>query len=204
MKSAEKPRTWGCTTFDPPLPTAAFCDANVLYPALLRDLLLRLAIAGLCELRWSEQVQDEWIRNLVEVYPDRAVALARTRALMEKALPAARTEGYESLMPSLALPDADDRHVLAAAIHSGAQVLLTFNLKDFPAERIPAGRVVVSHPDVWLASVMAQDEHLTFTVLNSMAAALRKPPLNYAQLAAALEKLNLPATASTVRKLMKP
>lgn len=187
-----------------PLPTAAFCDANVLYPALLRDLLLRLAIAGLCELRWSEQVQDEWIRNLVEVYPDRSVALARTRALMEKALPAARTVGYESLIPSLNLPDPDDRHVLAAAIHSGVQALLTFNLKDFPAERIPAGTVVVFHPDIWLASVMAQDEQLTFTVLNSMTAALRKPPLNVAQLAAALDKLDLPTTANTVKKLMKP
>lgn len=186
------------------LPTVAFCDANVLYPALLRDLLICLSIAGLCELRWSDQVQDEWIRNLLQVYPERAAALERTRALMERAIPSASTHGYEALITSVMLPDPDDRHVLAAAIHSGAQVLLTFNLKDFPAERIPAGTITVSHPDAWLVAVMAQDEELVLTVLRIMTASLRKPPLSLRELAAALEKLHLPQTASTVRSLIRP
>lgn len=146
------------------LPTVAFCDANVLYPALLRDLLIRLAIAGLCELRWSDQVQEEWTRNLLQVYPERTAALARTRALMEQALPAASIKGYERLIPSLSLPDPDDQHVLAATIHSGAQMLLTFNLKDFPPERIPASTVTVSHPDPWLVTVMNQDKAMVRTV----------------------------------------
>lgn len=186
------------------IPSVAFCDANVLYSALLRDLLIRLAIAGLCDLRWSDQVQDEWIRNLLQVYPDRTVALTRTRALMEQALPAASSKGYEHLTPSLYLPDLDDRHVLAAAIHSGAQVLLTFNLKDFPADRIPAGTVTVSHPDSWLASVISLDKELSLTVLQKMAASLRRPPLKVGELAAAFDKLSLPETASNLRELIRP
>lgn len=182
------------------IPTA-FCDANVLYSALLRDLLIRLSLAGLCELRWSEQVQDEWTRNLLAVRPDRAQALTRTRALMDRALPQANCHGYELLIPGLALPDPDDRHVLAAALHSGADVLLTFNLKDFPPAGVPGGVLLVTHPDPWLVDVMAQDEELTLTVVRELLTALRSPPLKVADLAEALNRLILPRAADALRAL---
>lgn len=183
-----------------PVPTA-FCDANVLYSALLRDLLIRLALAGLCEVHWSDEVQDEWARNLLAVRPDRAQALARTRALMERALPQARCHGYEGLIPGLALPDPDDRHVLAAALHSGADVLLTFNLKDFPVASVPGDVLLVTHPDPWLVEVMDQDEELTLTVVRELLAALRSPPLQMAELAEALDRLTLTRTAEVIRIL---
>lgn len=184
------------------VPTA-FCDANVLYSALLRDLLIRLALAGLCELRWSEQVQDEWIRNLLAVRPDRHQALARTRTLMDRALPQASTHGYEGLIPTLTLPDPDDCHVLAAALHSGADVLLTFNLKDFPPANVPGCVLLVTHPDAWLVDVTAQDEELTLTVVRELLAALRSPPLKVADLAEALNRLTLTRTAEVMWALGK-
>ncbi|OLV17326.1 PIN domain-containing protein [Deinococcus marmoris] len=183
-----------------PVPTA-FCDANVLYSALPRDLLIRLALAELCEVRWSDEVQDEWTRNLLAMRPDRAQALTRTRALMERALPQARCHGYESLIPGLALPDPDDRHVLAAALHSGADVLLTFNLKDFPPANVPGGELLVTHPDSWLVDVMVQDEELTLTVVQELLAALRSPRLQVADLAEALDRLTLTRTAEIIRTL---
>lgn len=96
-------------------------DACVLYPAPLRDFLLRLARQGTVQPRWSDDILDEVFRNILKNRPDlSAEALANTRDLMNKAFPAARIEGYDALIPGLDLPDADDRHVLAAALHAGA------------------------------------------------------------------------------------
>ncbi len=114
-------------------PPEAFCDANVLYPSLLRDLLIRLDIERLCRLRWSAEVNEEWIHALVR---DRGLPrepLVQTLALINRSLPEAAVTGFHALISELMLPDPDDRHVLAAAIHSGAPHLLTFNLNDFPA-----------------------------------------------------------------------
>src|SRR5262245_25231347 len=110
-------------------------DACVLYPAPLRDLLLRLAMTGIVRVRWSEQNLDECFRNILANRPDlKPEALARTRELMNQAVPDCLVSGHESLVDSLNLPDPDDRHVLAAAIRCGAQAIITLNLSDFSAE----------------------------------------------------------------------
>jgi cytosine/adenosine deaminase-related metal-dependent hydrolase len=111
----------------------AFYDANVLYPSGLRNFLMHLALTGIFRAHWSAEVHDEWIRNLLKNRPDlTADKLDRTRQLMDKALPDALVTGYEHLIDSVELPDRDDRHVLAAAIHCGARVIVTLNLGDFP------------------------------------------------------------------------
>lgn len=112
-------------------------DANVLYPSTLRDLLIRIAQAGLVQGKWSARILDEVFDNLCENRPDLdATALNRTRALMMTAVRDCMVSGYESLIPVLELPDPDDRHVLAAAIRVRAQVIVTDNQKDFPAETL--------------------------------------------------------------------
>lgn len=92
-------------------------DACVLFPAPLRDFLLTLAETDLFRAKWTEQIHDEWSRNLLlrrpNLEPER---LIRTRQTMNNFFPDALIEGYEYLIPSLTLPDPDDRHVLAAAI----------------------------------------------------------------------------------------
>lgn len=98
-------------------------DACVLYPAPLRDFLLRLSTTGLFAAKWTDHIHDEWIRNILKARPDLEDKLSRTRDLMNRAVPDARITSYEVLTEKLVLPDANDRHVLAAAIRSGAQVL---------------------------------------------------------------------------------
>lgn len=116
----------------------ALLDANVLYPARLRDLLIRLAIGGLYQARWSEQILDECFDNLLEDRPDLTQKqLARTRQLMTTALPDASVADCEDRVEEFDLPDPDDRHVLAAAVTAGASLLVTDNLDDFPPDRIP-------------------------------------------------------------------
>jgi hypothetical protein len=88
--------------------TALF-DANVLYPAPLRDVLMDLFRA-----RWSADIHREWIEALLRNEPHRdRGALERTRDLMDSKTRDCLVSGYETLIPSLALPDPDDRHVLA-------------------------------------------------------------------------------------------
>jgi predicted nucleic acid-binding protein len=113
---------------------SALLDSCVLYPARLRDLLLSLAAAGFFRPFWSEMIHEEWIRNVLANRPDLTRAqLDAARSAMDRAFPAASISGFERLVPTLKLPDPDDRHILAAAIHARAELIVTVNLKDFPA-----------------------------------------------------------------------
>ncbi len=94
----------------------AILDANVLYPNLLRDLLLSLAAAGLYHARWTSEINDEWTRNLIANRPDLTSKVPLLLELVNQAVPDCLVENYASLIESLVLPDPGDRHVLAAAI----------------------------------------------------------------------------------------
>ena len=130
---------------------AALLDANVLYPAPLRDLLLQLAVADLFRAKWSADIHREWMGALLRNEPqrDRGV-LERTRGLMDRATRDCLVSGYESLIPSLPLPDPDDRHVLAAAIVGRCDVIVTQNLKHFPIAALAPYGIGVQHPDEFL------------------------------------------------------
>src|SRR5436305_1222930 len=122
-------------------------DANVLYPAPLRDLLMCLALTDLFRARWTDDIHDEWIRNVLEARPDlKREQLERTRELMNANVRDCLVEGYQGLIPALTLPDPDDRHVLAAAIRANASVIVTFNLRDFPPDLLAPYGVETQHP----------------------------------------------------------
>ena len=105
-------------------PVTAVYDANILYPAPLRDLLIRLARTGLFRAHWTERIQQEWVQALLRDRDDvKAERLARTCQLMLEAVPHALVTGYEDLIDGLKMPDPNDRHVLAAAIRAGDDVI---------------------------------------------------------------------------------
>lgn len=110
----------------------AVYDACVLYPAPLRDLLMWLALTDLFKARWTDEIHDEWIRNVLKQRPDLTLEqLTRTKTLMNSNVRDCLVTGYESIIPSLQLPDAGDCHILAAAIRCNADVIITFNLRGF-------------------------------------------------------------------------
>lgn len=128
-------------------PTVIY-DACVLYPGALRDFLIQLALTDLFKARWTDRINDEWIRNLLKNRPDlKRERLQKTRQLMNSTVRDCLVEGYEDLIESVRLPDENDRHVLAAAIRSHADIIVTFNLKDFPTELLGEYKIRVLHPD---------------------------------------------------------
>ena len=129
-------------------------DANVLYPSTLRDVLIRVGLARLVQPKWTERILDEVFRNLRTNRPDLDPArLDRSRRLMNDAIRDVTVTGYEYLIDQLELPDPDDRHVLAAAIHAEAQVIVTRNLRDFPAHALGPKGIEAQHPDAFLAGL---------------------------------------------------
>lgn len=138
-------------------------DACVLYPNTLRDLLIRVAQRGLVQAKWSDLILDEVFRNLKRDRPDLDPAkLDRTRELMNTAVRDSRVTKFEKLIPSLELPDPDDRHVLAVAIKVGAQVIVTHNLKDFPSDNLSEWDVEAKTPDDFIADQIHLDKSIVF------------------------------------------
>lgn len=125
-------------------------DACVLYPTVLREILLGVAEAGLYTPLWSDRILEEWARATRKLGP-----LAEAQARLEVAgtaarFPAARTAPQPGLEARLHLPDANDIHVLACAIAGSADAILTFNAADFPRHVLAAEGVTRREPDGFL------------------------------------------------------
>ncbi len=132
----------------------AVLDACVLYPAPLRDLLMQLSVTDLFQARWTEDIHTEWIGNLLENRPDLAQPkLEHTRDLMNQNVRDCFVTDYCAIIPSLTLPDPEDRHVLAA-IAARADVIVTFNLKDFPASALTSYKIEAQHPDEFIMRLL--------------------------------------------------
>ena len=175
-------------------PLGVVLDACVLFPYSLRDTLLRAAAADFYQLYWSAEILDEVRRNLVKTgttTDDRAAALV---AQMESFFPEATVSSYESLTAAMK-NDPKDRHVAAAAVKAGAQVIVTSNLKDF--YDLPEG-VEAQSPDDFLCNLFELDPERMCELVRQQAADMRKPPRTLDQLINGLCKL-VPQFAAAVR-----
>ena len=178
----------------------ALLDADVLYPAGLRDMLLRLADRYLFTPLWSADIHAEWTRSLLADRPDLdAAVLARTRAVMDGHFPESVVTGYTAIARELDLPDPGDRHVLAAAIRGRADVIVTRNLRDFPADRLAPHALVAEHPDAFVAGLLKSDPETVLAAVRGHRAALHNPSRSVREHLAALERLGLPRTVSLLR-----
>lgn len=187
-------------------PATAVYDANVLYPAPLRDLFIRLAQAGLVQAQagWTDAIHDEWVRSALADNPAlSADRLARTRTLMDEAVRDCLVTGYEDRIESLTLPDPDDRHVLAAAIHASAEVIVTFNLKDFPAVALAGYNVEAAHPDDFLCGLFDAAPGPVCAAVKRQREGLRHPPKTAEELLVTLEGQGLVQTVARLRPFVE-
>ena len=179
----------------------AFLDASVLYPAPLRDLLLELAVSDLFRAKWSRVVHDEWIRALLRNRPDlTAERLERTRRLMDAHVRDALVTGFEDLVPSIRLPDPDDRHVVAAAVRAGADLVVTANVRDFPHSALAPHRLVAEHPDIFLADLCRRDPARFLRAVENVHVRLRNPPVSRREHLDVLRRVRLNATVDEMLK----
>jgi predicted nucleic acid-binding protein len=179
--------------------STALLDACVLYSQTLRDLLLNLARADLFRARWTDLINEEWTRKLLQKNPGRADRVARTLALVNQSVEDCLIVGYEDVIPTLQLPDRDDRHVLAAAIVGQADVIVTINLDDFPPEQLEPFGIEAQHPDTFIAHLISLDEAVTCAAIGRMRERYRNPPMTAAEYVDALEQKGLSKSAGLLR-----
>lgn len=166
-------------------PFRVLLDANVLYPFSLRDTLLRAAADGFYQLFWSEQILDEVERNLVSKGRITIEQAKRLRRAMTTAFPESMVTGHEPLIAAMPNHDAD-RHVAAAALRAGAQVIVTSNLKDF--RELPEG-IEAQSPDEFLCNLFDLDPRSRAALVEGQAAALKNPPRSCDELLGGLAKM---------------
>ena len=181
----------------------AFYDANVLYPAELRNLLMHLALIGVFRAKWSADVHEEWISSLLKKRPDLTRdKLERTRILMDQHAVDALVTGYEDLIPGLQLPDPDDRHVLAAAIRGHADVIVTINLRDFPSDIIGPFGIEAQHPDEFILHLLDLAPGAVVAAAENHRHSLKNPPKTVSEYLETLERQGLTQTVSVLREYM--
>jgi predicted nucleic acid-binding protein len=176
----------------------ALLDTCVLYPAYLCDTLLRLAEVEAYRPLWSKDILIELTRNVVEagVPYDR---VDRRVAHMTHSFPDAMVTGYETLIDGMT-NDPKDRHVLASAVRANAEVIVTFNIRDFPEPALKPYDILAIHPDEFLLDQLDLYPGLTIDVLEKQAASYRREPTTIAGLLPLLERTGLPRFTAEIQR----
>lgn len=179
----------------------ALLDANVLYPAPLRDVLMQLAVTDLFKAKWTEDIHQEWIEALLRNQPHQnRAALERTRALMDQSTRDCLVTGYQSLIPSLTLPDPNDRHVLAAAIVGSCDAIITQNLKDFPPDVLAPYGIEAQHPDAFICNQLSLAPGIVCNAFRMVRARLKNPPIGRHEYLAILTQQGLVGTVGELKQ----
>jgi predicted nucleic acid-binding protein len=158
---------------------------------------MHLAITDMYRAHWSDDIHAEWIRTAVRLRPDLPPEnFHRVRQLMDENVRDCLVTGYQKLIPTLALPDPDDRHVLAAAIRCNAKVIVTFNERDFPNKILAAYGIEAQHPDTFVSNLFVIERAMTLQAAKRHRASLRNPPFSSREYISKLRSQGLPIFAS--------
>lgn len=166
------------------MPPRVVLDTCTLFPFGLRDLLLRCAERALFEPLWSEETLQELSRNLVRDAGFTQAQIDRLFTNMQYAFPSALVVGYGALVSRMT-NHPNDRHVLAAAVHADASMIVTSNLRDFPATSLAPYDITIRSPDDFL-DTLAHANALV-EIVHQQASDLRQPPLSVTDLLSILE-----------------
>lgn len=180
-------------------PSVVVYDSCVLYPFHLRNLLIQCAVDRLVEARWTDEIHQEWMRSVAADRPGLTVERLRaTRDLMKSVLPEADVTGYAQHVPRIELPDPDDRHVVAAALAGGASLIVTWNLRHFPAKELARYGLGRQTPDDLLMRLHAQAPEALAAAAANARRNLTKPPLSVKDFSDALRRQRLRRYAAVI------
>lgn len=178
--------------------TVAVVDANVLYSIEVTDLLLTLATRHQFRLHWSPEILDEVKRNLMKRVDLPSAAISYRIEMMNRALPAALNEAPAGLIDTMPIKH-HDRHVLALAVHTGADAIITHNLRDFPSSACKQLGVEAISPDDFLVREAQYNPTAVVGALADIAKRRRRPPKTIPEILDRLET-TLPALVDFVRR----
>lgn len=189
----------------------AFLDACVLAPAGHRDLILCLAEDKFFRPRWSGKVLEETEATIEKLilrrYPEHKSAKKKAGHVIEtmcEAFPeACVSDDYQALERACELPDPNDKHVLAAAIHCRASTLVTDNQKDFPAHITERFNIQVRTADQFIADEIDLDVIKAVETVRRMRGMLRRPELDASEFLLTLEARGLSETTRLLRPYEK-
>lgn len=172
-------------------------DTNVLVGALVRNIILSLAEAGIFRPRWSAQtIDDEFVRVFGRLYPEQAHIASKQRAAILRAFPEGIAEVEECIVVGLKLPDPEDRHVLAAAIKTKASLIVTDNLKDFPADCLAKHEVEAVSADAFIADCIDLAGPEAIAALRTLRERLKNPEFDAEALLVRIEQIGLTQAAT--------
>jgi len=180
----------------------AVLDACVLYQLAIADSLMSIAVTGLFAAKWTQKIEDEWIKSLEKNRPDLKGKLATRRDSMREAVPdwEISEAAWNSIASSLTLPDPNDVHVLAAAIAGHADCIVTRNQQDFPANIMDVHGIDILDPDEFIINQWDLENVPVMAAFKSMRSRRKKPTETVEDFALTLEKNGLPATAQKIRE----
>lgn len=178
----------------------AFFDTNVLYGALLNDFVLELAERRLFRPLWSADILTELRRNLIE-NGEAELLVEKRISTMQTFFTDACVTGYEALATTMT-NHPKDRHVLAAAVRGGAEVLVTFNLKDFSSESTSPFDIEVVHPDKFLLDQLDLHHAATLRTLVELVASYDSPAMTVDDFLLVLARAGVPNFADAARELL--
>ncbi|MEL6869127.1 MAG: PIN domain-containing protein [Pseudomonadota bacterium] len=182
-------------------------DACVLCSTLKRHLLLALADAQLCSIHWSMRILEETERAIIIILNnngrmDASERASQTVRLMQQAFPEAAVGAYERLEHGIGkLPDEGDRHVVAAAIKSGADILVTENLRDFPRKTLALYGIEPLSCDAFVADVFESAPRAAQRAIDRMLTRFARPDLDMPSLLATMRRIGLRQSAQLLEAL---
>lgn len=160
-----------------------------------------LTLRGLFRAKWSDMVHEEWMTAVARSLPDvTREQLERTRDLMNRHAEDCLVEGFEGMIEGLDLPDPRDRHVLAAAIRCGADVIVTQNLKDFPQSALTPHGIEVQHPDAFIVQLLDLFPGEVVGAAREHRASLKRPQKTVNEYLNTLESHGLSRTVAQLRR----
>lgn len=160
-----------------------------------------LALTDIFRAKWTDAIHEEWMRNVQKDYKDiTREKVERTRDLMNAHVRDCLVTGFEGLIEAVKLPDPDDRHVLAAAIRSGAGVIVTSNLKDFPKEELGKYGIEAQHPDDFVMHLIDLAPSVVCSAAKKQRESLKNPPLTVEQFLTSFERQGLAQMVAALRQ----
>lgn len=176
----------------------ALLDTCVLYPTVMREMLLKVAAQGLFAPLWSARILEEWARAAVKLGPEGEAQARSEIALLQANWPDALVPTKEGLEARLWLPDANDVHVLASAITGSADVIITVNVKDFPRHVLAEEGVSRADPDSLLVGFWQAEPQKVATAAEAVLAEANRLSAEGWEMRPLLKKARLPRLAKAL------